>query len=52
MLLFFRAYSFECLQYFRDVQGCHMMHRKKLKAAEIENFTGTSEIFDSVLSTL
>ena len=52
MLLFFRAYSPGCLKYFKYVYGCRMMHRKNLKAAEIENFTRTSEISDSVLSTL
>ena len=49
---FFRAHSPECLKHFRYVYGCRMMHRKNLKATEIENFTRTSEISDSVLSTL
>jgi len=49
---FFRAYSPGCLQYIRDVSRRSMMHRKNLKATEIENFTRTSEISDSVLSTL
>ena len=49
---FFRAHSPECLKHFRYVYGCRMMHRKNMKATKIENFTRTSEISDSVLSTL
>ena len=52
MLLFFRPYSPGCLKHFRYVYGCRIMHRKTLKVFEIENITKTSEISDSVLSTL